>query len=270
MLRRDMSHESVAASLPSIDVRERGAERQGEPQYLDARLFMQLWVFDAPAAETATAGAQALIDALGRELDQAGVPAVLYADLSQPHGYALLSWSTQPADFVTRLRPVLQQPALSGVTPRPGWAMLGRTYSTGFEPDLEWWMLKRPVETVMNPAHPWVIWYPLRRHGSFGRLDGREQGSILREHAQIGRAYGEQDLAHDVRLACYGLDAADNDFVIGLVGKELQPLSHVVQAMRKTRQTAEFIAQMGPFFIGHARWRSAATAFRTDEFAPSA
>jgi chlorite dismutase len=77
----------------------------------------------------------------------------------------------------------------------------------------------------------------------------------LKEHGTIGRAYGAQDLAHDIRLACFGLDAHDNDFVIGLVGKELQPLSHVVQAMRKTRQTAEFMAQMGPFFIGHAARR---------------
>jgi len=33
-------------------------------------------------------------------------------------------------------------------------------------------------------------------------------------------------------------------------GRELHPLSHV-QAMRKTRQTSEFIAEMGPFFVGH-------------------
>jgi chlorite dismutase len=39
-------------------------------------------------------------------------------------------------------------------------------------------------------------------------------------------AYGAQELAHDVRLACHGLDAGDNEFVIGLVGRELHPLSH--------------------------------------------
>jgi chlorite dismutase len=82
----------------------------------------------------------------------------------------------------------------------------------------------------------------------------------LREHATIGRAYGEQDLAHDVRLACHGLDARDNEFVIGLVGKALHPLSHIVQTMRKTRQTSEFINQMGPFFVGRVAWRSAPTA----------
>jgi hypothetical protein len=28
-----------------------------------------------------------------------------------------------------------------------------------------------------------------------------------------------------------------------------------VQAMRKTRQTSEFIDKMGPFFVGHAQHR---------------
>ena len=75
-------------------------------------------------------------------------------------------------------------------------------------------------------------------------------------------AYGQQELAHDIRLACHGLDAEDNEFVIGLVGRELHPLSHLVQAMRKTRQTREFIAKMGPFFVGHVRTGSARERLR--------
>jgi chlorite dismutase len=43
--------------------------------------------------------------------------------------------------------------------------------------------------------------------------------------------------------------------VIGLVAKELHPLSHLVQRMRKTQQTSEYIQQMGPFFVGYAVWR---------------
>ena len=70
-------------------------------------------------------------------------------------------------------------------------------------------------------------------------------------------AYGRRDLAHDVRLACHGLDARDNEFVIGLTGSNLHRLSHVVQRMRSTVQTAQYIEQMGPFFVGHARWQSA-------------
>jgi chlorite dismutase len=79
----------------------------------------------------------------------------------------------------------------------------------------------------------------------------------LREHGMIGRSYAAGDLAHDVRLACHGLDANDNEFLIGLIGKELHPLSHIVQAMRSTRQTSEFISQMGPFFVGRAVFRHA-------------
>jgi chlorite dismutase len=96
------------------------------------------------------------------------------------------------------------------------------------------------------------VWYPLRRTGAFNRLTPQEQSAILREHGTIGRSYGEQDFAHDVRLACHGLDANDNEFLIGLVGKELHPLSHVVQTMRGTRQTAEYMQHMGPFFVGRA------------------
>jgi chlorite dismutase len=51
------------------------------------------------------------------------------------------------------------------------------------------------------------------------------------------------------------MDKRDNDFVIGLIGKELFPLSGCVQAMRRTRQTASFMQEMGPFFIGKAIWQ---------------
>jgi chlorite dismutase len=134
--------------------------------------------------------------------------------------------------------------------------MLGRTYASGFEPDLEDWLLARPRRTVLNAAWPWGIWYPLRRGGAFARLTPQEQGAILREHGTLGRAYGDADLAHDVRLACQGLDANDNDFVIGLLGHDLHPLSHLVQAMRKTVQTSQYIRTLGPFFVGHALWQS--------------
>jgi chlorite dismutase len=79
---------------------------------------------------------------------------------------------------------------------------------------------------------------------------------VIREHSVLGRAYGDADLAHDIRLACHGLDVHDNDFVIGLVGRDLHPLSHLVQAMRKTVQTSQYIQTLGPFFVGHALWQS--------------
>ena len=102
----------------------------------------------------------------------------------------------------------------------------------------------------MNPDRPCASWYPLRRRGSFAQLPADEQRTILSEHGQIGMAFGAADYVHDVRLACHGLDRDDNDFVIGLIGKELFPLSALVQAMRKTQQTALYLDRLGPFFIG--------------------
>ena len=134
--------------------------------------------------------------------------------------------------------------------------MFGRTYSSGFEADLDDWLFHRPRRTVLNPAWPWGIWYPLRRVGGFVRLAPEEQSAVLREHATLGRAYGDADLAHDIRLACHGLDTNDNDFVIGLVGRDLHPLSHLVQAMRRTAQTSQYIQGLGPFFVGHVLWQS--------------
>jgi chlorite dismutase len=240
--------------LPAIDVSERGAEREGRPQVMDRRLFMQFLAFHTSAA-TPRMGVESLASAF----TERRIAAVVYEDVNDPRGIGVLTWSENPAHFVTAVRPLLGD-AARGLTLRPELTMLGRTYSSGYEQDLNFWLLDRPQQTVLNPAHDWAVWYPLRRSGAFARLEPREQGGILREHATIGRAYGEQDLAHDVRLACHGLDARDNEFVIGLVGKNLHPLSHIVQTMRKTRQTSEFISQMGPFFVGHVAWRNAATA----------
>jgi chlorite dismutase len=236
-----------------IDVWERTKGFGGQPvQAMNRRLFMQLLHYECvDGLEPARA-----IQLLGGALDENRASAVIYADMNNPRGIGLLSWSEDPADFVSKVRPSLGQPALAGLRGSSPITMIGRTYSTGYEPDLEHWLIQRPKDTVRNPEWPWAVWYPLRRSGAFELLEDREKGGILREHAEIGKAYGVQDLAHDVRLACHGLDANDNEFVLGLIGKELHPLSHVVQAMRKTRQTAQYIEKMGPFFVGHRAWRS--------------
>ena len=109
---------------------------------------------------------------------------------------------------------------------------------------------------VLDPAAPWAVWYPLRRTGAFSLLTPQEQGQILKEHGIIGRQFGEAGLANDIRLACAGLDKNDNDFVIGLLGKKLFPLSALIQTMRPTKQTSTYIQSMGPFFVGRAVWRS--------------
>ncbi len=230
-----------------LDVRERGAPVNGQPQFMDRRLFMQLLAFECAGDPAAT------VRAVGSSLHDAKVPSVVYEDVNDPRGLAVLTWSEDPSHFVRAVRPHL---AREGLTLRPEFTMLGRSYSSGFESDLAFWLLERPVKTVLHEQNAWAVWYPLRRTGAFNRLEGREQGAILREHGAIGHRYGTADLAHDVRLACHGLDARDNEFIIGLIGRELYPLSHVVQAMRRTRQTAEYMEHMGPFFVGHVAWRN--------------
>lgn len=225
-----------------IDVREQGARGQ----ILDRRLFLQLQAFGNCTDATPVI----------RVLEQGSHEVAVYRDLNDPKGIALLGMSEDPAYFVTGWRELLNSPPFSGLAPKPELTMLGRTYASGFEPDLEHWLLRKPRRTVLNPDWPWAIWYPLRRSGAFAGLEPAQQSAILREHAAIGRAYGEADLAHDVRLACHGLDKNDNDFVIGLIGEDLHPLSHVVQAMRKTRQTSQYIESLGPFFIGKTLWQS--------------
>jgi chlorite dismutase len=134
--------------------------------------------------------------------------------------------------------------------------MLGRTYALGYEQDLVETLLERPRRRVLDPALRWAVWYPLRRAGSFERLSRSEQNAILMEHGGIGMAFGRAGLGYDIRLACHGLDREDNDFVVGLLGPELHPLSVIVQRMRKTKQTSLHLERLGPFFVGRVAWQS--------------
>lgn len=250
-----------AKGLPTIDVNEYGGKKEGVKQAMNRRLFMQLLAFRLPTnSQPVSGGPNSAPDAVAAELTSLlrarRIPGVVYADTMDPRSLALLTWGEDPAHFVRAVRPLFSESPLARAELRPELGMIGRSYGTGHEPDLEWFLMKRPVENVMNEAFPWHVWYPLRRKGSFAKLEPIDQSHILREHAALGIAYGQTDLAHDVRLACHGLDAEDNEFLIGLVGKELHPLSHLVQAMRKTRQTSEFIEKMGPFFVGYVVGRS--------------
>jgi len=222
--------------------------KNGQPQRSDERLFMQFLAFGgctnlAPVAEA---------------MARAGIPGVLYEDVNDPRGIAVLTFSQAPEFFVDRLRPLLNSAPFGPLVQKPEYTMLGRTYSLGYEPDLIDVLLHRPRRTVLNPAWRWALWYPLRRSGKFAQLPADEQRVILAEHGSIGMAFGAADYAHDIRLACHGLDKDDNDFIVGLIGKELFPLSAIVQAMRRTQQTALYLERLGPFFIGRAVWQSSA------------
>ena len=251
-----MSEADKVPGLPPIDVNEYGGKKDGVRQQLNRRLFMQLLVFKTrPGPHAASGGPSSQPDSIGLQLVDAlrkrKVAGVVYADTMDPRSLGLLTWSEDPSHFVTQVRPIFTESFLARVKMRQDFGMLGRTYATGHEPELEWTLLKRPIENVTNEAFKWHVWYPLRRKGTFSRLEPIEQSHTLREHAALGIAYGQAELGHDVRLACHGIDAGDNEFLIGLVGRDLHPLSHLVQAMRKTRQTSEFIEKMGPFFVGY-------------------
>ncbi|MEO7272245.1 MAG: chlorite dismutase family protein [Vicinamibacterales bacterium] len=235
------------ARIEPPDLSEKGGLKNGEPQRSDERLYMQMLAFTC-CTDVAAAAAH---------LDQAGVPGILYEDLNDPQGIGLLTVATSPDVFVDVVRPACTTGAFTGYRLKPEFTMFGRTYAIGYEPDLADTLIGRPRRTVFNPYWRWAVWYPLRRSGSFARLPPDQQRTILAEHGTIGMAFGAADYAHDIRLACHGLDRDDNDFVIGLIGKDLFPLSAVVQTMRKTQQTSLYLDRLGPFFIGRAVWRAA-------------
>jgi hypothetical protein len=246
MLNISESREHARRGPEPPDLSEKGGKRDGEPQRSNDRLFMQFLAF----------GGCTDVAPLVAALERSGISGVLYEDVNDPRGIGLLTLSQNPGDFVERVRPVLNSAPFAPLTQKPEHTLLGRTYSIGYEPDLNETLLQRPRRTVLNKAWNWAVWYPLRRNGKFAQLPADEQAVILAEHGRIGMSFGAGDFAHDIRLACHGLDKEDNDFIVGLVGKELFPLSAVVQTMRKTQQTALYLDRLGPFFVGRVVWQS--------------
>jgi hypothetical protein len=235
----------------ALDIRERGRAADGTPQFLDRRLFMQFMAFGS-------ANTPPLIDALVA----ARLAAVLYEDINDPYGVGLLVFHEQPDFFVREYRSFLRESPFRDLAPKPEYTMLGRTYSLGHEQNLELELLDRPRRKVCNPAMPWAIWYPLRRAGSYEQLSPQDQRTVLMEHGGIGHAYGRAGFGTDIRLACHGLDKNDSDFVIGLIGPELYPLSTIVERMRKTKQTSLHLERLGPFFVGKAAWQASLESAR--------
>src|SRR5262245_12825702 len=81
------------------DISEKGGMKAGQPQRADTRLFMQLLVFGGCSDSSS----------LSNSLERAGLAGVLYEDVNDPHGVALLTFSDDPAMFLDRVRPVLKQ-----------------------------------------------------------------------------------------------------------------------------------------------------------------
>ncbi len=214
-------------------------------EFARPRLFMQLQVFTDVTD----------VELLKRAVEASAFEAVLYQDFLDPHGVGVLLMAENPEIFVKQARVLFALGPFASLMHRPELTMTGCTYSTGRDANPDDWMLQRPRRNVRNPAWDWAVWYPLRRKSEFATLPKEEQGKLLFEHAMMAKPYGDVDAAADVRLSCYGMDTNDNEFVLGLIGPQLYPLSHLVQEMRKSQQTARYIQSLGPFFIGRVYWR---------------
>jgi chlorite dismutase len=228
-----------------LELAEKG-RRAGKEISLDRRLFMKFTAFGG------CLDAHAAIKALEEE----GVVGALYLDANDPKGIGLMVAAEDPEYFVTNLRRVLNHRPFAEYTHKAEFDMLGRTYSIGYENDLEDTLFTKPRGKLVNPEYQWAVWYPLQRAKKFQTLPADHQRRILAEHGTLAKRYGAGGHAADVRLACHGLDKNDNDFIVGLLGPRLHPLSAVVQEMRKTEQTSQYLDSLGPFFIGRVAWQS--------------
>jgi hypothetical protein len=235
-----MADGSVTQDL--VLVADKGRSKTGETLYSTRRLFVQLLAYGGCSDTAAAASAIA----------EAGLPAVLYEDVNDPQGIALVSFSEEPDFFLDEVRPFVRTGPFAGLHPKPEYTMFGRTYSMGWESNLDEALVDRPRQRLRDPSLRWAVWYPLRRSGKFEQLDEKEQHAVLSEHGAIGQSYGKAGIAHDIRLACHGMNKEDNDFVIGVLSAEMHALSVIVQRMRKTRQTSLYLERLGPFFLGRA------------------
>src|SRR5687767_13165143 len=114
------------ARLEPPDLSEKGGLKGGQPQRSDERLYMQLLAYSG------CDDVRAVADWIAR----AHIDAVVYEDLNDPRGIAIVKLSTDPGDFLDVVRPLLATGPMAGLTVRPDLTMFGRTYSLGYEPDL--------------------------------------------------------------------------------------------------------------------------------------
>ena len=230
-----------------LDLAEHG-KRNGKVISLDRRLYLQFMAF----------GDCTDVDRVREALAKPEFSGALYLDVNDPRGIGVAAMAEDPEYFVTTWRACLNRPPFRALRHRRRFDLMGRTYAIGYESDLEAALLTRPRQRVLGAESRWVVWYPLQRSKAFYALPAGRRMDILREHGSVGRRFGAAGFAVDVRLACHGLDREDNDFVIGLLGPNLHPLSAVVQEMRSTEQTSQYLDRLGPFFVGRTVWQSPA------------
>ena len=106
-------HGAAPARPKAPDIREKGAPKGGAPQALDRRLFMQLSAFG---------GVLELKD-LVRTLENSGLEGVLYADLNDPRGVGLLTFSEDEDHFLTAVRDFLNGKPFGSLTQKLEYSM---------------------------------------------------------------------------------------------------------------------------------------------------
>ena len=121
-------------------VADKGRSKTGETLYSNRRLFVQLLAYGGCADSSAVMAA----------LDEAGAPAVLYEDLNDPQGVALLSFHEDPDFFLDTVRPLVGTEPFRALVPKPEYTMFGRTYSMGWEPDLDEALIERPRQRLRD------------------------------------------------------------------------------------------------------------------------
>ena len=195
------------------DMRERGARRAGVPQALDRRLYMQL------QALAGVADAGELVAALRR----AGAAGVVYESATEPGLRRCCCSTASRARCSTpagRWPPTRRWP---GPSRGASWRCTGGPTAPGTSRTSRTGCCGRRARKLAAAENEWAVWYPLRRSADFYRLDAAGRGRVLAEHGKVGRTFVEAGYADDVRLECFGLDPADNEFVIGLLGGRAGP-----------------------------------------------
>ena len=229
-----------------VDLSEKGM-KDGKQISLDRRLFIKFTAFN-------NCKDREMLKDITSVFRRNGVSAVIYQDLNDPSGIGIVNWYEMDKLGSNELRNVFQTESFSLLNHKSEFDMLGRTYSIGYEQDLEDTLIGKPLRKILDKNNEFGIWYPLRRKKEFYVLPEAKQKKILGEHGSLAKRYGHDNLATDIRLACHGLDKNDNDFVIGLLGFYLHPLSAVVEEMRTTEQTSQYLESLGPFFVGRSIW----------------
>ena len=144
-----------------VDISEKGRGPDGKPISSNRRLFMQLLALGGCADEPGTIQA----------LDSSSVNGTLYRDVNDPEGIALLAATEDPDFFAGELRDLLRNDPLKEMFLKEEYTMLGRTYTIGYETDLDHILVDRPLQRITNPENAWAVWYPLRRTGAFQKLE---------------------------------------------------------------------------------------------------